>query len=171
MPRSITHWTPRYIARRLQLLIHQRLSPDDPWLTAAAVRFLDDNLSSEMVGVECGSGRSTIWTARRIQHLVSLEHSAEWHQTVSSQLKAQGVSNVTYHLAPDRTKYVDSLRLMPNSSVDYVLVDGVERDRCFEEGIRIAKPGGLLVLDNANWYLPHKTYSPRSIPVGAVPKE
>lgn|ERR1039458_6266660 len=171
MARSFAHWTPRYLTRRLQLLIHENLHPDDPWLTAAAVQFLDDNLNRQMVGVECGSGRSTIWTARRIQRLVSLEHSSEWHQRVSSKLRAQGITNVTYHLRPDPEKYVDELRRMPDSSVDFMLVDGIERDRCFQEGSRIVKSGGLLVLDNANWYTAHNTYSPASVPVGTILNE
>lgn len=171
MPRSFAHWTPRYVTKRLQLSIHERLHPDDPWLTADAVRFLDDNLNRRMVGIECGSGRSTSWTASRIQHLLSLEHSPEWHRVVSSQLEAKKIANVTYHLLPSPSDYVDKLGQMPDSSADYMLVDGIERDLCFQEGTRIVRPGGLLLLDNANWYLPHNTFSPQSISAGAIRNE
>ncbi len=168
MARSFAHWTPRYFVDKLWLRIHEKLHPDDPWLTKAAIQFLDDNLQLEMVGVECGSGRSTVWIARRIQSMLSVEHSSEWYQKVSLKLNTLGLTNVTYHLQPDPDHYVEELTRIPDSSVDFMLVDGIERDRCFEEGIRIVKPGGLLVLDNSNWYLAHNTYSPASVPVGTV---
>jgi hypothetical protein len=64
MPRSFSHWMPRYATRPLRLLIHERL--DDPWLTAVAVRFLDDNQNRQILGFRMRSGPSTIVTANRI---------------------------------------------------------------------------------------------------------
>jgi hypothetical protein len=60
---------------------------------------------------------------------------------VFSQIKAQGVANVTYHLVPDPTKYVDRLRDMHNSSVDFKLVDGLEHDRLDREVCRLPSRG------------------------------
>ncbi len=168
MPRSFSHWTPRYCVNRLLVLVHERLHPDAPWLTADAVRFLDDNLRPSMSGVECGSGRSTLWIAQRIGTLISLEHDPDWHSSISAKLRTLALENVTYHFAAEPTEYVDKLKQLPDASTEFMLVDGLERDRCFREGMRIVKPGGLLVLDNANWYLPHDSRSPNSVPPGST---
>jgi hypothetical protein len=47
------------------------MHPDVPWLTRQAVEILEDWLKPGYVGLEWGSGRSTLWFARRVSHLTS----------------------------------------------------------------------------------------------------
>ena len=42
-----------------------------------------------------------------------------------------------------------------DASLDFVVVDGQMRLRCIERAIDKVKPGGLVVLDGANRYLPN----------------
>ncbi len=46
-------------------------------------------------------------------------------------------------------------------SLDYALVDGSYRDECVMRALEVLRPGGMLILDNANWYIPHPTVFPR----------
>jgi len=91
--RTIKHWTPRYVYDRLAVLIDERKNPDHPWLTADMVRILETWLKPTDVGLEFGSGRSTIWFANRLKKLTSVEHNKEWYRKVSDMLaKTRGVS-------------------------------------------------------------------------------
>jgi hypothetical protein len=58
-------------------------NPENPWLTKQAVHFLSQTLRADDVGIEFGSGRSTIWFARRLRHLISVENNPLWYAKVS----------------------------------------------------------------------------------------
>jgi hypothetical protein len=173
MAKSIKHWTPRFVWNRLREIRFRRANPSFPWLTPQAIGLLEDWLKPNDVGLEWGSGRSTIWFAKRVRSLTSIESDNEWFTKVKGLLQENGLDNVTYHYAPvgneDRNGasadhlYVRLGRELPESSQDFILVDGELRDFCAEVALSRLKPGGLLIVDNANWYLPHASCSPASV--------
>ena len=57
--------------------------------------------------------------------------------------------------------YVQVVKRFEKNSLDFVLVDGMYRDAYANWFVRI-RPGGLLIIDNANWYLPSNSGSPNS---------
>ncbi len=157
--RQFKHWTPRYIFDRVNLMVFQRRNPDAPWLVRTMVDILDNWLVPEDRGIEWGSGRSTIWLAERIGSLVSVEHNPAWYGRISAELKARGLENVEYHLCEDAHEYS---RLADNFSLegfDFCFVDGEARDHCALKAISLLKPGGILIVDNCNWYLPTPKHS------------
>jgi hypothetical protein len=170
MPRTLRHWTPRYVVNRLAVAYHQRIAPNDPWLTKPACTFLDDWLTGSDVGLEWGCGRSTLWFADRVQHLTSVEHNPHWHALVAARLAARGVTNVDLRLCPvdprnadDYQPYIGVGLEFERSSLDFVLVDGQLRGRCAELALTLLKPGGILIIDNAEWFIPHPSHSPGAI--------
>ena len=85
-----------------------------------------------------------------------------------------GIKNVEYLYLPYENDYVNVAYQLRDSSLDFVLVDGNNcRDRCALSVVRKIKTGGLLVIDNANWYLPSSSISPnsRTYEMGPVSKE
>jgi len=165
--RSIAHWNARYLRDRIALYAWERANRDKPWLTRDAVGLLDSWIRSNDTGLECGSGRSTVWFARRVAKMTSVEHSSAWFEKVSGRLNEAGVAGrVDFRLCPDGeaeradTAYVGSIRRLAPASVDFVIIDGVSRDHCALAAIPVLRPGGLLVVDNANWYIPRH---PRSV--------
>jgi hypothetical protein len=175
MSRTFRHWTPRYIVDRISVVYQERVAPRNPWLTKAACELLADWLSADDIGLEWGSGRSTLWFAERVAHLTSVEHDATWHNRVRSQLSQQGFANVDlrhYSLENQRqdevSPYVCVGSEFPRGSLDFVLVDGQRRSQCVSIALEILKPGGLLILDNAEKYIPHPSRSPGSIAKQAV---
>jgi predicted O-methyltransferase YrrM len=170
MSRSFSHWTPRYFVNRILEEIYQKLHPHHPWLTKNANDFLACWLKTTDVGMEFGSGRSTIWFAERVKTLHSVEHDPHWFKQVSALLVSRGFANVAYHLhkqdkSEPSAKYSNYLKILhdvPDHTFDFVLVDGIYRDYCALESLSKIKPGGALIIDNANWYLPCNTYSPNS---------
>src|SRR6266581_5166903 len=160
--RRFRHWTPRYIYDRLGLMFYQRMHPNAPWLTNAAVDMLENWLRSDDRGIECGSGRSTIWFAERVGSLVSVEHNQVGHKQVAAELRRKGLQNVGYHLCEDVRQYCSVAEKFPPESFDFCLVDGEERDQCALAAISLVKPGGVVIADNCNGYLPTLSRSPFS---------
>jgi SAM-dependent methyltransferase len=160
--RQFGHWTPRYIYDRLSQIVYQRRHPDAPWLGHEMVRILENWLMPEDRGFEWGSGRSTIWFAERIGSLVSVEHNSAWYSRVNAELKAKGLKNVEYHLCEDEAQYRRVATQYPSQSFDFILIDGVARDECALAAISMVKPGGIVVVDDCNRYLPTQSRSPFS---------
>ncbi|MBN4054640.1 class I SAM-dependent methyltransferase [Nitrospira defluvii] len=162
---NIKVWTPRYIANRIKLAIRQQLYKDEPWLTSDAVKFLDKYLLFSDVGLEFGSGKSTVWFAKRIRKLTSIETDYSWYLRVDAALTNNNFKNVNLKIVPQEpyTKYIN-VSSIPEESLDFVLVDGHHRHTATEISIPLLKKGGLLIIDNINWYIP----SPFSIAPGSV---
>ncbi|HCE42081.1 MAG TPA: hypothetical protein DET40_00855 [Lentisphaeria bacterium] len=158
------HWNRKYLIDKLKLLWWQRQNPDAPWLTADGIAFLDNWLKKSDVGVEFGSGRSTMWFAARIAQLTSIEHDPGWHAIVKE--KINQLNNVEYlHVSLDNKTngepdYPAVLERFADNSLDFVLVDGRYRVECAEVALRKIKPGGLLILDNSDLYFYHPTSTP-----------
>jgi len=182
--RSIQLLRPRYVADRVRLAVHQRMHPDAPWLTAEATDLLDTWLRPGHVGMEWGSGRSTVWFAHRVGHLLSVEHDAGWHAAVSAQLATEGIHNVDYRLLPcepERVEtpewiaamfastYVRAVDEFEARSLDFALVDGMYRSACALAVLPKLRSGALLIVDNVNWFLPSASRAPSSRGVGDSP--
>jgi predicted O-methyltransferase YrrM len=83
--------------------------------------------------------------------------------------------NVDLHLCPDgsdeqaRNSYVNVIEGLKPSSLDYCLIDGVSRGHCALAAIPKLKPGGLMIVDNVNWYVPRNppSQAPNSITSGS----
>lgn len=170
MPRTFRHWTPRYIVNRLALAYHQRMSPFDPWLTKTACAFLGDWINPTDIGLEWGCGRSTLWFAERAKKLTSVEHNPHWYCLVRSRLKERKIANVDLRLVPlpsapndESDPYVGVGYEFENDSLDFALVDGQMRSQCAQVALRLVKPGGILIIDNAEWFIPHDSRSPGAL--------
>ncbi len=164
-------WTPRYIVNRLRWVLWQHRHPDAPWLVPEAVRFLDQWLRSTDVLVEFGSGRSTVWFARRAGRIISVDHDRRWYERVRGRLGIEGASNVDYFLAdPAAQTYIAAVESALDGLADVILVDGACRDACAVWALDRLRPGGLIIVDNANWYLPCRSSAPSSLGPDAEPR-
>jgi predicted O-methyltransferase YrrM len=169
-PDLLGHRTPRYVYARTRQLLYERSHPDAPWLTPQATRLLEAMLLPTDRGLEFGSGRSTIWFAQQTGYLTSVEHDAAWHAEMCGQLKERELDNVDYILAPLEepaelgagTAYAQAALAFADASLDYALIDGAYREHTARHVLPKIKPGGILIIDNVNWYLPSATRSPSS---------
>jgi predicted O-methyltransferase YrrM len=163
MRRSFRHWTPTYIRNRLLVLFDERTHPGNPWLTRDAVRFLTQALKPTDIGLEFGSGRSTVWFASRMSRLISIEDNPHWYEKVSRIIAEENLADkIDYRFREAKDEYVADASKVADESVDFCLVDGSHRDECAIRVVAKIKRGGLLVVDNINWYLPSHTISPAS---------
>ncbi|MDF1524991.1 MAG: hypothetical protein P1S59_01805 [bacterium] len=145
-----------------------------PWLPFACQDFIGRSIGPESVVFEFGSGGSTLYFLGRVKHLVSVEHDEDWYATVKSLLDEEEISNGEYYLevpSPDPVRsdtdpcplgyedggypgmtfydYASKIDAYEDSSFDLVVVDGRARNACLWHARGKLKPGGYLVLDNA----------------------
>jgi hypothetical protein len=167
--KQFAHWSFRYLCDRVAQKMWAMQNPEAPWLTRHMVNILDTWLLPDDVGLEFGSGHSTIWFAERVRHLTSIEHNPEWYIRVQNLLKSCKC-NVDYHLHEDgiakssMSNYVNVASTIAPASLDFCLIDGKARDNCALVCLDKIKPGGILIIDNINLYIPRSkpSHSPGS---------
>ena len=128
-------------------------------------------------GFEYGSGGSTLFWLAFGATVVSIEHDPQWYARLRQRLDA--ASPVDYRLVlpepgeadshgadiadPDSYRsedasfrgytfcnYVSQIDSFPGGHFDVILIDGRARPACIQHSVDKVRPGGLLVLDNAD---------------------
>jgi predicted O-methyltransferase YrrM len=156
MKRSFSHINPHYLYSRLLVIVDQKINPANPWLTSKSIALLKQLLRPTDIGVEFGSGRSTIWFAKHLKQLTSFEDNKFWYSRVDALLKLYNLTDkVNYKLFEDEIEYSFQTEIFDNNSIDFCLVDGQVRDSISVRMLPKLKSGGILVIDNVNWYLPN----------------
>src|SRR5215204_4452964 len=80
---------PQYISRCVNHNLLNGKTPLDlelPWFSYAAIDFLQDFLQSGMSVCEFGSGGSTLFFARRVKSVYSIEDNPKWFELVQTRL-------------------------------------------------------------------------------------
>lgn len=128
-----------------------------PWLTDGANDFLDKYITKDMVVLEFGMGKSTLWFAERVKLLVSIEHNKQWYLKAQSSL----LNNTNVELILHETTVVEPLSdlikscysveidKLQDETFDFVLIDGRNRVNCFKKADRVLKTGGYIMLDDS----------------------
>src|SRR5215831_14812664 len=159
---------PSYIPRCVSHNLLNGKSPLDlelPWFSYAAIDFLDQFLQAGMAVCEYGSGGSTLFFARRVSSVFSVEDNPKWFELVSRRLEQSSLRNAELCLHPFDFKnpagFEDSeyLNAIPERPFDVIVVDGSEewtqvRPICFEKAETRIKPGGIIVVDDS-WRYPN----------------
>ena len=148
-----------------------------PWLTFGAIRRIGQLLSPGFGVFEYGAGGSTLYFLRSGASVVTVEHDPLWLARVADVVTRKSYGSwVPLALPPvmrpgaeaaapeDPQGYVSSgeefrgmsfetyataIDAYQNDSFDLVLVDGRARPSCGKHAVPKVKPGGYLVLDNA----------------------
>lgn len=142
----------------IEKLIYESRNPDTPWLTSDAVEFLKYWVKPTDVYLEFGSGQSTGWFLSRVKKTISIEDDPAWYRKIGQKNEKFG-KKFNYVLAKSKKEYLDSVKNVPDNSVDICLVDGSYRVDCINKAIPKIKIGGILVLDNAETQLPVSWFS------------
>ena len=153
------------------------IADEQPWMTFAAAEFLSGWLRRDMSIFEWGSGGSTIFFANHAKHVTAIEHEEAWAGQVNAAIGGRKIANAqVIHLPPEADgaaaawdpadptvfasggelfrgqsfqRYVTSIDQFPDTSFDLVVVDGRARPSCVKRGMPKVRPGGMLLLDNA----------------------
>lgn len=147
-----------------------------PWIVFDAIGFLDRyDLAGKCV-FEYGSGGSTLFWLNKGMTCVSVEHERLWYEKMRAFVP--GSPYIDYRLVepePDNVAgardpsdpdlyisreyqvkrvhyrtYVTQIDEFADCSFDVILIDGRARPSCIRHSITKLKPGGMLILDNAD---------------------
>ncbi|QPF87120.1 hypothetical protein IC762_12825 [Bradyrhizobium genosp. L] len=117
-----------------------------PWLVGKALPAIERHVNDARV-FEFGAGMSTLWFSERAASVTSVESNKDWANRINSALATEGKAGVL--LVSDPEEYARRINLS-EESFDIILVDGINRRRCVEEGVPRLRKGGLLILDNTD---------------------
>jgi predicted O-methyltransferase YrrM len=144
-----------------------------PWITFKAQRWLAGRVHPQTRAFEWGSGGSTLYLARRVREVVSVEHDAGWYAGVQALLAAGHHTNTNYRLiqpkplppgstseyvsghgpamALDFEPYVTVIREYPDAYFDLILIDGRARTACLRAAWPKVRVGGHILFDNSDY--------------------
>jgi hypothetical protein len=119
-----------------------------PWIPFEVISRFNSILKSSSRVLEFGSGRSTVWYARKAAHVISIEDCEPWYQRVSAILKKLDLRNVDYRYSTGEDYY--SIDDVAPESVELLIIDGSYRDLCIERAHAKIVSGGYIYFDNSD---------------------
>ncbi|MDQ3395189.1 MAG: hypothetical protein M3512_13905 [Bacteroidota bacterium] len=167
---------------KLYYKIFKLININTPWTSQASIIIFEKILNKNMIGLEYGSGKSTLYFASKLKNLLSVEHAKDWYENIKVLLESKNIKNVDYrlveknkpcsgntsieiqnklklpkfHIRKDYEAYYNVVNEFPEQHFDFILVDGRARVECAINCIGKLKRNGILVLDNAE----RERYSP-----------
>jgi len=118
-----------------------------PWLTFAAISFLEVHLRFYHRVFEWGGGGSTVYFTGRCARVVTVEDNPYWFGQIPPSENWSGfLRRCNVVVGVDDYVFAVSLFGQP---FDLILVDGLARPDCIRAAPAYLKPGGLLVIDDA----------------------
>ena len=150
-PMGLSGWL-RYPAARLRASSGR--TPQRPWIVPAAIGWLRRRIRPDWSILELGSGRSTIWFARRAGHVVSFEDNAFWADHTRDRLRRLELENVELRVGPVEA-LPHAVAELPDASFDLVVIDFLEspdvtRIDVLKPATEKVKPRRLLLLDDSD---------------------
>ena len=127
----------------------QRSNPDEikvaPWISPEATEFLESILKPDFEVLEHGSGGSTLWMAERVKMVYAFENNKGWKKKIEDYGKKNIVIGESFDFVPTGK--------LLGGKADLLFIDGEpveDRQRWIMSSLSLVKPGGWIVLDNAN---------------------
>jgi predicted O-methyltransferase YrrM len=128
--------------------------PERPWIVPAAVGWLGRRTRPDWRVLELGSGRSTLWYARRAASVVSFEDNPWWVARTRQMLEEAAIRNAEIRELPVE-QFVPAVAAMADEGFDLVVIDFLESPEAERiDAVRVARdkvcPGGYLLLDDSD---------------------
>lgn len=116
-----------------------------PWFTYPAIEYLRQlDLANARV-LEWGAGGSTLFWGTHCSEILTIERTKTWFDEINPKV----AGNTRIILAPDKQDYV---RAGGDGIFDIIVIDGEHRQECVETALARLATGGIIILDNSDWY-------------------
>ena len=117
---------------------------DKPWLTQEANKILERDLKSNFNVLEYGSGRSTVFFAKRCHKVYSIENNESWYRRVLELLEKNELKNAELSLL-EGEDYYNKVKEFDDEFFDIILIDGVYRAECVVNSLPKVKKNGTII--------------------------
>jgi hypothetical protein len=117
-----------------------------PWVTYSFIDFIKPRLNKNLSIFEYGSGNSTLFYAKNVRRVVSVEHDEAWFNKIVNE-KATNAEMIFTALEKDG-EYSQKAKLL-NEQFDIIIVDGRDRVNCCKHSVDALSTNGVLVLDDS----------------------
>jgi hypothetical protein len=117
-----------------------------PWCTYSYIEFIKTRLDSNMEVFEYGAGYSSIFYAKRVKNLVTVESDSGWMKTIQPLLPPN--TQILFQQLDYNGQYCSVIN-KTDKQYDVIVVDGRDRVNCLQKCIRNLKEEGLIVLDDS----------------------
>lgn len=117
-----------------------------PMMSDKEVEIIQELLEDREYCLEWGAGGSTVFfpTEDWYLHWLAIEHNGNWVKKIAPELSF----NASVIWVPDNEWYVDCVKHSPRM-FDFILIDGLHRERCLEVAKDIITPDGIILLHDA----------------------
>jgi predicted O-methyltransferase YrrM len=121
-----------------------------PWLNKSALEELSYFVIQDWDVFEYGSGYSTLWWAKRVKSIFSVEHNLSFFNIMEKELKKENCYYWHRQRKPKRQPSAYSNAIIETQKeFDCIIVDGRDRVLCIQTAIDKLKKGGIFILDNS----------------------
>jgi hypothetical protein len=144
----------------------------EPWWSPETIDFVASILKSTDKIFEYGSGSSTLWFAKKVMSVHSVEHNERWYGVVKKCLPKNAIlthmplpgikrhlkrrlrGNNGLRMRSSWRKYPEVIKQYSDKYFDFVCIDGRLRRLCSLNALSKVKPGGWFMLHDSNrfWY-------------------
>lgn len=121
-----------------------------PWLPFPLIDQLAERVGPGSRVFEYGGGGSTLWFLDRGADVVTVEHHAGWAGELRGAVDGPRWQLLERELDAGGADYGGAIEQFADETFDVVLVDGRERARCALTAAAKVRPGGWLVVDDAD---------------------
>jgi len=119
-----------------------------PWYTYPSLEYLRQLDFTGKRVFEYGCGNSTLFWASVSEKVTSVESSQDW----ANKIATIAPPNVEIIVESEEDAFIKAIGKL-DESFDVIIIDGeYDRLRCAKEALGKAKPGGMLILDNADFF-------------------
>lgn len=116
-----------------------------PWCTYAFIKFIEPRLKKTFDVFEYGCGSSSLWYAKKVNSIKSVENDEQWFKSVSNKLP-----NNAKVVLKQQIEDGDYAKEVLNDSKNYhiIIIDGRDRNNCAKYSINKLTEDGIIVYDN-----------------------
>lgn len=118
-----------------------------PWMNYCFIEFLKEKLDLKMNCFEYGSGYSSLFLARYVETVTSVEYNEKWYRYIN-EIKQQNVEII--YVEQDVNGQYCRASLLNNEKYDIIFVDGRDRINCIINCITALTEKGIIVLDDSH---------------------
>ncbi len=117
-----------------------------PWVTYSFIDFIKGRLNKNLTIFEYGSGNSTLFYAKNVKRVVSVEHDEAWYKKIVNQKAAN--AEMIFTKLETNGEYSQKAKLL-EENFDVIIVDGRDRVNCCKHSVEALSDRGVLVLDDS----------------------